>query len=106
MPDADHSGLVPCIVLTVMQRNALCGIKTSESYLVTSSLKIEPRALTVQKVDNVINWINLYSLDGTIGFPNTYSVDSALLGGQRYPKFEKLRPGVQLLERWITASTG
>ena len=54
----------------------------------------------------MINWINLYSLDGTIGFPNTYSVDSALLGGQRYPKFEKLRPGVQLLERWITASTG
>ena len=58
------------------------------------------------KGGNVINWINLYSLDGTIGFPNTYSVDSALLGGQRHPKFEQLRPGVQLLERWITASTG
>ena len=81
VPDADHSGLVPCIVLTVVQRNALLGIKTSEFYLVTSSLKIEPRALTVQKVDNVIKWINLYPLDSTIGFPNTYPVDGALFGG-------------------------
>ena len=81
MPDADHPDLVPCIVLTVMQRNALCGIKTSESYLVTSSLKMEPRPLIVQKVDNVINWINLYPLDSTIGFPNTFSVDGALFGG-------------------------
>ena len=117
MPDADHSGLVPCIVLTVVQRNALLGIKTSEFYLVTSSLKMEPRPLIVQKVDNVmrekpwgrgcvIHRINLYPLDSTIGFPNTYAVDSALFGGQRHPQFEQLRPGVQLLERWITASTG
>ena len=80
-PDADHPGLVPCIVLTVKQRNELCGFKTSESYLVTSSLKMEPRPLTVQKVDNVINWINLYPLDSTTGFPNTYPLDGALFGG-------------------------
>ena len=73
--------------------------------MVTSSLKMEPRPLTVQKVDNVINWINLYPQDSTIGFPNTFSVDGALFGGQRYPKFEKLRPGVQLFERWITLSS-
>ena len=29
-------------------------------------------APVVQKVDNAIRWINLYSVDSVIGFPNTY----------------------------------
>ena len=29
-------------------------------------------APVVQKVDNAIHWINLYPVDNTIGFPNTY----------------------------------
>ena len=40
------------------------------------------RAPVVQKVDNAIHRINLYSVDSAIGFPNThpliYPVDSAI----------------------------
>ena len=32
----------------------------------------------VQKVDNAILWINLYSVDKAIGFLNTYPLDSDL----------------------------
>ena len=41
-------------------------------------------APVVQKLDNVINWINLYPVDRAIGFPNTtlwiviYPVDRAI----------------------------
>ena len=36
-------------------------------------------APVVQKADNTIHWINLYSLYSTIGFPiNTYLLDSDL----------------------------
>ena len=35
----------------------------------------------VQKVDNAIDWINLYPLDSAIFFPNIYPVDSNLSGG-------------------------
>ena len=31
-----------------------------------------PPRQVVQKVDNAIIWINLYSVDNIIGFPNTY----------------------------------
>ena len=34
-----------------------------------------------QKVDNAIQWINLYAVDSAIGFPNTYPLDSDLSGG-------------------------
>ena len=34
----------------------------------------------VQKVDKAIYWINLYPLDSTMGFPNTYPMDSDLSG--------------------------
>ena len=40
-------------------------------------------------VDTAIQWINLYAPDNAAGFPNTYSLDSNLLG---YPTFEQLRP--------------
>ena len=35
----------------------------------------------VEKMDNSIQWINLYSVDNAIGFPNTYLLDSDLTGG-------------------------
>ena len=35
----------------------------------------------VEKIDNPIQWINLYSVDNAIGFPNTYLLDSDLTGG-------------------------
>ena len=31
-----------------------------------------------------------YPVDNTIGFPNTYPLDSDLSGGLRYPAFEQL----------------
>ena len=39
------------------------------------------QAPVVQKVDSAIRWINLYSVDNAIGFPNTYLLDSDLTGG-------------------------
>ena len=39
-----------------------------------------------------MHWINHYRLDCAIGFPNTYSIDSDLSDGQRYPSFQQLRP--------------
>ena len=38
-------------------------------------------APVVQKVDSAIRWINLYSVDNAIGFPNTYPLDRDLSGG-------------------------
>ena len=38
------------------------------------------QAPVVQKVDCAIHWINLYSLDSAVGFPNTYPLDSDLSG--------------------------
>ena len=35
----------------------------------------------VQKVDNAIDWINLYPLDSAIFFPDIYPLDSNLSGG-------------------------
>ena len=34
----------------------------------------------VEKMDNPIQWINLYSVDNAIDFPNTYLLDSDLTG--------------------------
>ena len=43
--------------------------------------------------NNAIHWINLYTADNTIGFPNTNSLDSGdLFGVHCYPLFE-LRHG-------------
>ena len=35
----------------------------------------------VQRLDSAVHWINFYPVDSAIGFPNTYSLDSNLLGG-------------------------
>ena len=40
-------------------------------------------------VDTAIHWINLYAPDNAAGFPNTYPLDSNLLG---YPMLEQLGP--------------
>ena len=45
-----------------------------------------------QKVDNALHWTNLYPLYSTIGFPNTYPLDSDFSVGLRYPTFEQLGP--------------
>ena len=39
------------------------------------------QAPVVQKVDSAIHWINLYSVDNAIGFPNTYPLDRDLSSG-------------------------
>ena len=46
----------------------------------------------VQRVANMIQWINLYPLDSTIGFLDTYPLSSDLSSGQCYPTFEHLGP--------------
>ena len=51
----------------------------------------------VQKVDNAIHRINHYPLDSAIDFAITYPLDSDLSGGQRYPSFEQVRPGISLV---------
>ena len=50
-------------------------------------------AEVVQKVNNVIDRINLYPLDSAIGFPNTCPLDSDLSGGHCYASFEQPGPG-------------
>ena len=40
-----------------------------------------PHWPVVQQVNSAINWINHYTVDNTIGFANTYPLDSDLLGG-------------------------
>ena len=55
----------------------------------------QDRALApvVQKLDYAIHRIiDHYPLDNSIGFPNTYPLDSDLSGGWRYPTFKQLRP--------------
>ena len=46
----------------------------------------------VQKVDSAIDWINLYPVDSTNGFPNTHLLESDLFRGLQHLMFEKLRP--------------
>ena len=50
------------------------------------------QAPVVQKMDNAILSINLFSVDKAIGFLNTYPLDSDLSGEWRYPSFEQPRP--------------
>ena len=55
------------------------------------------RAPVVQKVDNAIHRINLYSVDSAIGFPNTYPliypVDSTIHSINHYPVDRALSGG-------------
>ena len=51
-------------------------------------------APVVQTLGSAIHWINHYPLDNSIGFASVYPLDSDLSGGQRYPPFEQLRPGL------------
>ena len=46
-------------------------------------------ASVVQRQDSAIHRINLYPVDSTIGFPNTYPLKGDLSGGQHYPTFEQ-----------------
>ena len=51
-------------------------------------------APVVQTLDSAIHWINHYPLDNSIGL-SVYPLDSDLSGGQRYPSFEQLGPGLE-----------
>ena len=45
-------------------------------------------------MDIAIHRINRrYPVDGSVGFPDTYPLDSDLSGGYRYPTFEQPGPG-------------
>ena len=55
----------------------------------------ELQAPVVQTLDSAIHWINHYPLDNSIGFASVYQLDSDLSGGQHYPSFEQLGPGVK-----------
>ena len=54
-------------------------------------------APVVQRVDNAIHRINHYPVDSLVCFPNTYSPDGDLSGGYRYPLFEQLGPGANII---------
>ena len=53
-----------------------------------------------QKVDNANNQINLYPVDGAIGFPNTYPLDSDLSNGLPRPALAELGPGDIIRYSW------
>ena len=46
----------------------------------------------VQTLDSAIYRIKIYPMDSTIGFPNTYPLDTDLSGGYRCPTFEQQGP--------------
>ena len=50
-------------------------------------------ALVAHWLDSAIHRIKICSVDDTIGFPNTYPLDSDFSDGQRYPTFEQPGPG-------------
>ena len=52
------------------------------------------QALVVRKVDNAIQRINHYPTGSVVCFVNTYPLDSDFSGGESFPAFEQLRPGV------------
>ena len=56
-------------------------------------VKVTVHAPVVRKMNNAIHQINLYPKNNSIGFPNTYPLDSDLSGGLRYPAFEQ--PGAE-----------
>ena len=59
---------IPYIQIPILQTNSH-----------TSSIHVD-LAPIVRKVDNVIHRINLSSPDSTVGFPNTYPLDSDISG--------------------------
>ena len=60
------------------------------------------QAPVVRTLDSAILWINHYPLDNSIGFASVYLLDSNLSGGQRYPSFEQLGPGLYIQSRQKT----
>ena len=52
------------------------------------------QAPVVQTMDSAVHRINHYPADNSIGFASVYLLDSDLSGGQHYPSFEQLGPGV------------
>jgi len=50
-------------------------------YMAMKSPLLNVLAPVDQKLDSAIHWINHYPVDNTIGFPNTYPLDSDLSDG-------------------------
>ena len=67
-------------------RSHLCPTLSLNFFLFTS-LCAEPHDLAwvVQRLDSAIHRINLCAVDSAISFPNTYTLDGDLSGGQRHP---------------------
>ena len=67
--------------------------ETSQTYFSCVYSTITLLNLVVQKADNTIHWINLFSVDDTIGFPNTgtsrctYPLDTDLSSERCYSTF-------------------
>jgi len=47
-----------------------------------------------RKLAPVVQTLDSYPPDNSIGFASVYPLDSDLSGGQRYPSFEQLGPDV------------
>ena len=48
------------------------------------------QGLVVRRIDNAIHWINLYPVESAECIVNTYTPDSDLSGGYRYPTLKQL----------------
>ena len=82
-------------ILTSESHNKIlwCNHSNKTSWTILLHHAINFQVAVVQKVDNVIHWINLYPVNSAIGFPNTYPLEGDLSDGQRYPSFEQPVPG-------------
>ena len=56
-----------------------------------------PLASVVQKVNNTMHQLNPYSVDGAIGFPNTYLLDSDIRSRLFCPWFQQPGPNVSMM---------
>ena len=61
--------------------------------------EIAAKAPVVQKVDSAIRWITLYLVGSSVGFPNTFQLNSDLSSGQRYSTFEQSGPGDRTISK-------
>ena len=90
--------LVRWLIFNVNVLDVRTWIVTDQFWLIRPHFSFILQALVVQRLDSAIHRIKLYSVDNTIGFPNTYPLDGDLSGGQRYPTFEQPGPDLPL---WV-----
>ena len=56
-------------------------VYSKKKKLITHVLVFVGLAPVVRKANSAVHWVNNYPLDGAIGFPNTYPMDSDLSDG-------------------------